>query len=292
MGLRALVSILAMLFLTAPVRAQDEEREGGIIGTGIVGTITKLGSIVVNDQHITFDEALPVNGAVPPITAARLQPGHIVAVIAQPRDTEWQARHIRQVLPLVGPIDAVGDTDITVLGTRVALGDLTTDFAVGDWVAVSGLWQDRYVRASRLEPVPKPNREARISGTYFGTDDEGRYVIGETLITGLRPQHLKPGDLVRAFGQPTANGIDVNRLETHLLDEAVNVIQVEGYLSPPQPNGLYTVIGSGLVTYTDQPEMIETQRKYIVCGSDGRLGATSRDAEALEPLLRRLGCAP
>ncbi|WP_282119491.1 hypothetical protein [Ruegeria atlantica] len=47
-------------------------------------------------------------------------PGHTVAVVVTQENGGWHAKHIRQVLPLVGPVSSVQDGRISVLGTEVA----------------------------------------------------------------------------------------------------------------------------------------------------------------------------
>ncbi len=294
MFLRILAAILIMTAWVAPVTARDnEDREGGIIGTGIVGTITDLGSIIVNGLHLEITDDMPVDGAIPAMNASELRPGHTVAIVAERQGDDWYARNIRQVYPLVGEVSATTEAGITVMGTEVELNDLLPEIKVGDWVAISGLWQGQKVNASMIERLPRPQPEARLSGTYLGPDRNGNDMVGDTVIIGIRPSHLQPGDLVRVFGRPTPNGIDATRLETHLFGERVGVVQVQGYYSTPQPDGLYTVLGSGLVAYTDQPEMIDGSTKIIECGENGRLGNVMADPSGSEPdtrVLQELGC--
>ena len=269
---RILAAFLIALWVYAPAQGRsEEEREGGIIGTGIVGTITHLGSIHVNGLHIQVDDMMPISGSVEPIAAGDLEPGHTVAIVAERVDDGWHARHIRQVFPLVGQVTDFGDGELAVLGTRVTVGETLPDLLVGDWVAVSGLWQEQAVRASRIERLTGTEYQARISGTYLSSDQNGALVIGSSLISGISPQHLQSGDLVRVYGEPGPSGIEATRLETGLFDETVGIIQVQGYYSAPQPDGLYTVLGSGLVAYTNQPLMIDTEISVIQCGRRGRL---------------------
>lgn len=285
--LRVLATLLIVFWLSAPSNAEDNaktEREGGIIGTGIVGTITHLGSIHVNGQHILFDDEMKVAGSVPLITAGELKPGHTVAVIATRDNGGWHAQHIRQVLPLVGPATAVQDGLVSVLGTEVTVAG-HADIQVGDWVAISGLWEGQTVRASRIEKLTNTEHQARLSGTYLGLDAQARALIGASAINGFEPQHLSPGDLVRVIGQPTPDGIRAERLETGLFAGAVGVVQVQGYYSAPQPSGLYTVLGSGMVAYSDRPEMIDPNTRVIRCG-DGSDLVDSGNAE----IFGQLGC--
>jgi len=269
-----------MLWLVAQSYAQEsEEREGGIIGTGIVGVITHLGSLYVNDQHIRTDDTMPVDGAVPPKLAGELKPGHTVAIVAMRDDDGWYARHIRQVSPVVGPVTAMESGKLTVLGTQIHAPDLPHELDVGDWVAISGLWQGDRLVASRVDRLVGTDHQARLSGTYLASGPTGVLTIGGSRVTGINPQRLRVGDLVRVFWQPTDDGIDAVRLGTGLFDENVGVIQVQGYYSEPQPDGLYTVLGSGLVAYTGQPEMIDRETRVIRCGGMGQL----RDENASVP---------
>ncbi|MCB2136572.1 MAG: hypothetical protein KDE08_11620 [Rhodobacteraceae bacterium] len=170
-GLSQWIRIIVLSCLCVSFAAA-QERVGGITGTGILparisGTVTELGSIHVNGQHIRFDTGMPVQDAVFLASAEDIRPGHTVAVVAEPAEGDWQALSIRQIMPLLGPMDEVGDGWLTVMGTHVVASGLTGDIAPGQWVAVSGLWRDREVVASRLDPVPSGAVPARILGTAF-----------------------------------------------------------------------------------------------------------------------------
>lgn len=275
---RVLAAILAWVLIFGAAQARDdEEREGGIIGTGIVGTVADLGSIHVNGQRIRFDDAMPVSGSVSPMTAKELKAGHTVAIIAVHDKDGWHARHIHKVLPLVGQVSAVDSAEVTVLGTRVAITQVQADVNVGDWVAVSGLWRGARVLASQIDVLEGDDHQARLSGSYLGADPDGRTTVGGSVVSGIEPQHLQPGDVLRISGKPQVGGLAAVTMETGLFDEPVGLVQVQGYYSQPQSNGLYTILGSGLVAYTDQPEMIDTGQVVIQCGTMGRLGEVSGD---------------
>lgn len=275
--LQCLALILAATWVWAG--EEKDEPEGGILGTGIVGTITRLGSIYVNDQHIRFDRSLIVADSLGPAgSVADLRPGHTVAVVAQPEGADWRAAYIRQIYPVVGPVEAVRGNRIEVLGTRVVLPTGTAVPEVGTWVAVSGLWRDNRVVATRVDAVPEALREARVSGTFLGRTAGGDVRVGGSRISGIEPRHLRPGMLVRSYGQPVPGGIAANRLETRLVDVPVGVIQVEGYFSPRRADGLYTILGSGLVAYSDDPNMVDRSRREVRCGQSGQLDDTSTDS--------------
>ncbi|MBO9449195.1 hypothetical protein J7426_02925 [Tropicibacter sp. R16_0] len=291
MILRALLFGL-LLVAASPALAKDEDdREGGIIGTGIVGTITELGSIIVNGHRITLDDDMPVAESAPGMVAKDLIPGLTVAVVVTQGDEAWKALHVRQVLPLIGPVTKIEADHLIVLGTRVKTGQLGVDVRLDDWIAVSGLWRGDAVEASHIARLPKAEQKAQVSGTYLGADAQGHPVVGTTQITGVVPTHLSVGDVIRVEGEAIAGGIQASRLEKGLFDDPVSIVQIEGYHSPPQPDGLYTVLGSGMVAYTQMPGMISQSERVITCGSDGVLGSSNLSATDAE-ISGRLGCDP
>lgn len=295
---RLLCCLCLAMAVALPGGAQmSDDREGGIIGTGIVNTgivgiVTELGSIWVNGQHIRFDPTLPVEDGIGLGRAAEIRPGHTVAVVAAPDGQDWRARHIRQVLPLVGPVDAVDGARLEILGTTVHAGGSISGVSAGDWIAVSGLWREGEIVASRLERLPRGWTRAQVTGTYLGTDAQGGFRIGDTRILGLAPRHLQPGDVVRAFGTAEPGGLLAERLEKGLFTQPVALVQAEGYVSPPRPDGLYTVLGSGLVSYTDQPEAMDMTARAISCGAEGPMvaGTQTGGSATLRALAGRLGC--
>lgn len=288
------IAAAAVLFSVGQTFAQDsEEREGGIVGTGIVGVITELGSIYVNGQKIEITNDLQVTGSVPGIAADELKPGLTVAVVVRLEGDIWRAEHIRQVLPLVGPVEAIGDGMLTVLGTQVDLGALPLNATIGDWVAVSGLWKSERVSASSIDLLPDWQGPAEVSGTYFRPATGQPDRIGRTEISGISPRHLSSGDFARITGSPVPGGIEAERLESGVFDARVGVVQVEGFYSEPKPDGLYTVLGSGLIAFTDRPGMIDLASRTIQCGIDGKLGEFSSSTlspEEIEAVRTKLEC--
>ncbi|MGB3315999.1 MAG: DUF5666 domain-containing protein [Albidovulum sp.] len=294
MWFRFLSVSIALLLGSVAGQAQDDDREGGIIGTGISGTITALGSIYVNGQHILYDDGLAVTGGLGVARAPDLVPGHTVAVVAVPDGEAWRARNIRQVLPLVGPVMLEGG-EVLIMGTKVVMPADAVPPAPGEWLAVSGLWRGDEVVATRVDALPDGERIAMVSGTYLGAVN-GRTMVGGTRIGGIEPRHLEPGDTVRVYGSPAGDGLSAVRLEKGLFDGEVGLVQVEGYYSPPQPDGLYSVLGSGLVAYTDQPGMIDPGERVLRCGAEGQLDyytdGSPLTGVTTPELARRLMCVP
>ncbi len=267
---------------------EDNEREGGILGTGILGTITALGSIYVNGQHILFDPNLSVTEGVSVDAASELRPGHTVAVVANREDDHWRASDIRQVVPLVGPAQKVSDGRLEVIGTTVITdARIAHGIRTGDWIAVSGLWQSGRVIATRIDRV-KSNRQARIEGTAIGFEPDQPLRIGGTDVTGVLPRHIQEGDVVRAYGIASISSLLFDRLETGVFGGTPQVIFSEGYFSVPTPSGLYTLLGSDIVSYTDNPAMIDPSARQFVCRNNGQLYqslADQVDVESIAPIL-------
>src|SRR5947207_2401730 len=67
----------------APLPMDKKARDRGVGGTGVIGTIRRFGSIVVNDLRIAFPKDVSVVMDGTRTTAASLRIGHVVQVIAQ-----------------------------------------------------------------------------------------------------------------------------------------------------------------------------------------------------------------
>jgi len=229
-------AILSLSFLSiAPVQANavekpKEDREGGIIGTGIVGIISELGSIIVNGQRVTFPPDAMARSVIGNRMATSLTPGETVVLVAQQMPMDWQAESIHLHYPVIGPV-ALDDGALTVLGVDLDLSNALDETHLmspalknGDWIAVSGLWRGETLMVSKL--------------------------------TAIDPQKR---------GVPTPTGLDAKTVHIGLFAEPMHRVIAQGYMSEPTPTGLYTILGSGVVSFTDQPQMIDTQTAGVFC---------------------------
>ncbi len=151
----------------------------GIGGTGVIGTIRRFGSIVVNDLRIAYpaDVGVHIDGA--PAKASDLKIGQVVRVVAQAAGGGLTTRRIDVTSEVVGPVEAAGKDRLTVLGQRVSTSGLGGSWPVGARVAVSGLRRpDGVVVASLIES--RPSGPDRIAGPVRRGAD------GAMLIGGLR----------------------------------------------------------------------------------------------------------
>jgi hypothetical protein len=273
------VALLAL----SPVLAQDNEREGGLTGTGVVGEITALGSIIVNAQRITFADDLAVTSALGPTHAANLVPGDTVAVAVDPSGSDWTATAITQTHALIGPVAQTGETSFTALGVPVTW---PTPPAPGTWVAVSGFWTPKGVQATRVQAIdPRPT--VSLQGSYRKDPKTPASVVGTVTLEVEPLQNAKEGDVIRVTGMLHGDTITVTEIDHGVFPHPVGVVLAEGYLTDVAPSGHYTVGGSGLSSYTDNLQSIMTQKRVTVCGTGGQLG----DVTGVAPdVLARLGC--
>lgn len=279
--------VLAIMSLCAgtSVFANETEREGGLTGTGIVGEIKALGSIIVNGQRITFDPDLSVRNDLGTKRADALVPGEIVAVAVEPDAQDWRATAISQVHALIGPVSESQDDRFTVLGTEVHWQSQRP--TTGEWVAVSGFWAGPAVVATHVAPTT-PQQTASIQGSYGLGLDGTTFMVG-SLELDLDPlKHATEGDVIRVKGTLESGAFAVTDVHLGLFDEPVLLVLAEGYLTNVAPSGHYTVAGSGLSGYTSNHEAEMPSDRVTVCGVSGRLAPQADLTEA--ELARKLGC--
>jgi len=269
--------VIALTSFTGVTTFADEiePSEGGIIGTGIMGTIIKLGSIYVNGQHIEFKRGLEVSSALGPRRTTNLVPGETVIVSATLQKGVWQAEHIDLYQPIIGPVTKISESGLTVMGSNITLsGDqavlgthTTAPLKIGDWIAVSGLWRDNHIVASRVERVGQQS-SAWVVGSY-SLHDDGSHYVGNTKITGISPRHAKNGDALIVKGTAIKNTIEASSIAIGLFKTTIGATIVEGYLSQPDISGLYTVLGSGMTAFVEDKEMSINSNRGIFCATPG-----------------------
>ncbi len=269
--------LAAIIFALAAMAEDDSEREGGIVGTGIVGAITDLGSIFVNGQRIHFAENKPVHSSFGMRTARSLVPGETVVIEASRKDGEWQADRITHYMPAIGPVSQSASADIAVLGSDIIILPDTTLVGFGDngrprpgdWIAVNGLWRDKTVIATRIiriDPLP----EAVLMGTYEKGERDNTFLIGGTLVDGLNIRHAAVGDALTVTGVPAGNGLDVRTVAVGLFSRSMNRVLMEGYLSEPDGTGRYTIHGSGITSYREDEDATMSFDRGLYCASGSK----------------------
>ncbi len=276
-------TFFALIVLTA-AQAEDNEREGGLSGTGIVGEITSLGSIVVNGQHIALNSDLPVASALGPRLANTLAPGDIVAVAVALSETGWTATAIMQKHTLVGPVSHSSEGSFSVLGVPVTWSEPATP---GTWVAISGFWTPDGIKATRVQEIDQRDTVS-LHGSYRAASNGSKAMVGTVALNVAPLQHANEGDVIRVTGVLEGDNLVVTDIYNGLFEHPVALVLAEGYLTSVAPSGHYTVAGSGLSAYTDNQQSIMTNERISVCGFEGRLKVP--DASEFAHQIERLGC--
>jgi hypothetical protein len=176
LGLTLLLTALLMAAcsqLGGPDRIAQGDPGGGIGGTGsaaqpvrqvgVLGTVRGFGSVLVNGVRVEAADDFTVASPFGPRKLSALGEGHVVEISARAQGTQLDARRIAQLVALAGPVSAVqaDARRLSVMGVTVELaGDATVAgdgglaaLGRGDRVAVSGLWRNGSVVASRIDPL-------------------------------------------------------------------------------------------------------------------------------------------
>lgn len=171
-----------------------ENEDHGIGGTGIVGTIQGFGSIIVNNIHIPFSQATPVEIDGRRVPASAMKVGHVARVLL----TGKRAARITIVSEVQGRIDQIAKGGIRILSQTVDTSGLATKgLRKGKRVAVFGIRKpDGTILARRIEPrsvsdgahvrgVPaKRGNRVLIGGLSLGTTHG--YLAGKQTLVRLK----------------------------------------------------------------------------------------------------------
>lgn len=290
----SLLSIcLGSLVASASAQETETPREGGLTGTGIVALVGNYSTLEINGLSIAYPVDLTMSSTLEDdAVTGSLQPGDTVAALVIHDDQGWIVSEIIQILPLVGPVSDQTETTLTIMGTLVIQPDLESAITVGEWVAVSGFWREDKVVATRLEVIA-PQTFAQIQGTYYpeGSSD-GQ--IGGSHIYDAAQIDMPTSGVIRVFGQETKDGILAQSFQAAPFETPVRTVLTQGYLSVPDTEGFYTVLGAGLISQTQRPEMIDPQAFVTFCGVDGNLLVPDLKIEDAQDVkvLSKLSCFP
>jgi hypothetical protein len=258
----------------AKVGSDDEG--SGIGGTGIVGTITKFGSIWVNQAHVHFDELTPITINQSPATQGELQLGQVVAVSSTQDGEAYQAKSIDIIHEVVGPISqfSLENRSLEVLNQTIRLGDevilfdrktnstVSLDYLqASTYVEVSGLRQEGGdIVASRLDIVEQLENLQLIG--ELERNEKGLWEINDQIIEIdelLLLDDISKRALVSGYldGEVfIADAIGTDSIEMVL--EGVAEIIYEGYIFDAEIAGMVN-IGGLEFTIQESLEIIEEQ---------------------------------
>lgn len=226
----------------------DEDR--GIGGTGIYGTIRAFGSIWVNGVRVTYGPDVRVSIDGSPAPAAVLAVGQVVQVVAHPRAGRLETDSIAVVHEVVGRIERISGTSMTVLGQSVDFAALAAvapgvrRFGTGQRVAVSGLRRvDGIIEASLISPVGGSVDLVRGPVAIDGRS----FRIGALAVEGLAAlvPHLAQGMRVAVAGHLRGGHLEADDARvSNPVPAGVSHVSIETYL---QRTGAVVELGNGLV---------------------------------------------
>ncbi|MBX2854579.1 MAG: hypothetical protein KTR21_06305 [Rhodobacteraceae bacterium] len=255
------------------------DREGGIGGTGIFGSVTELGSIHVNGQDIEIPRDVPVRSVLGVKNGRDLKVGDVVAVSAEFDDDDLIASRVTLFTPLIGPVTDLqpGAGVLAVMGTQVlleadtAIVDARTNAPIrldevqlGQNLVVSGIWRREQVLATRVTRLSGPQIPV-ISGQISRNGAVAR--IGGT---SLIASDIRENQFATAFGRFVNGGFVAARIDYNPLGvfrAPIETLVVEGVLSQNQSDPGFHLSGFGLPLDPQSPIPRDTETRSLFIGS-------------------------
>ena len=289
----------AALLWPTGARPQSDQRppEGGIGGTGIVGTLTDFGSLIVAGNKVETDPDTRISNAFGAIREGQLKIGDTLTIEASRTSSGLRAERVQVDYPLVGRIERVsfGGRVLEVNGTPVVLESSARPQPVGRRVAVSGLWRGPDVIASAITPVP--DGPDLISGTVDRSLLQSS--IGNVVLRGRGRGVLSSGGFATVLGRydSTSRTFQATETRAERFVGAAGPLQslaIEGYLEPDAGAPGFRISGLGhSFTRNLSLERFGTRRVLFTGGYTGRFSAERglilpEDPRERRTLLRRI----
>ncbi|MEM7210483.1 MAG: hypothetical protein AAF479_01110 [Pseudomonadota bacterium] len=227
-----------------------KQPKGGIGGTGIVGTLTDFGSLIINGLRVTVPTDLRIGTAFGAVGQDRLAIGQTLTVEAETLTGSLIARRVDIVHPVIGVAGniAADGRSLEVAGVPVRIEpDAIATFRAGQKVAVSGVWNQTEIVASRVVPV-EATASVIVAGTVRYAAERDVWSIGAMPV--LLPEGVAAQDGAFATASGYLHGQSL-RVETFRPGRftgaagALTALSVEGYLSPTPEAPYLTVDGLG-----------------------------------------------
>ncbi|HHB93320.1 MAG TPA: hypothetical protein ENK59_08940 [Thioploca sp.] len=243
MKIKHLLIVLLLSLLTACNESDtnsDNIAGGGIGGTGVnIGPISAFGSIFVNGIEFDTSNAIILKDGQM-MTENDLQIGMVVRV----ESTIDKVLHIYFNENVRGPIQAIDNNNLIILGQRIILNQLTVfdgniaDLNIGDIINVSGLinadgaiqatWIEREIELQEFELVGKIVNLNTIKQTF----EIGAITIDYSQPLRLDIAELQNGLLVEVKGTFLDNILLASSIEAETFDIAIGTtVEMEGFIT-------------------------------------------------------------
>lgn len=224
--------------------------EGGLGGTGIVGTLMGFGSLLVNGLRVETDAATTYSSTLGAFDPATLAVGQSLTIEAAGDGSTMIAKRVHVTYPVVGRAEVLaGEGRLRVAGIDVvAEPDGMTAVRPGERVLVSGVWRDDVVVAGRIDPAPDVSVSA-IAGAVRRDRGTGLLALGgRPLILGPGIAEPEDGSFVTVRGRALADRFVVDELVPGRFTGAAGPLvrlSVDGYLEPIARPPRYEIAGFG-----------------------------------------------
>ncbi|WP_120501869.1 hypothetical protein [Roseovarius sp. EL26] len=263
--IRTLISILCLMFAW-PTFA--EEKEGGIIGTGVIGQITALDEFEVSGMRFDFASDIELKGLS---KLEDLRMGMTLALSTGRDGASWQIKTLQHMPILTGPITAPGE----VMGVPI-----TGALPNSGTVQIDGFWSKDGIVASRIVEVQQDN--VQISGIY---DELG--LVGQVPVRGAGLTGLAAGKTVSISGQ-FENGVIVmdTAMEGPFMGSSPDLVLLEGYFQPMAASNSLSLQGVAIASAEGERD-VGLDQLVRRCSLSGRIDfllsdLTQSDAELVK----------
>ena len=249
--MRNLLVRLVFLVFAVPVLL-GSDKEGGIIGTGIVGQVTGLGQFEVSGMQFEIDQNVPTVG----LDALQdVDIGMTIAVRAERQGEVWHATHIRRVHIIVGDVTSESE----VMGVPV-IGQIPD----AKRVRVDGFWSEAGIVATRIEPVAA--EEDSITGPASQIER-----VGKLLSSDGRSLAFDDDAIITLNGSYEDGTFIVRSSEVGLFDGSEpQLLMAEGYFSSADSNGEIRFLSTGARSNVQNVTIPGKRSKSVRCSYSGR----------------------
>lgn len=260
--------ILALILSFGFGVAGAEDKEGGIIGTGVVGEVTGLETFEVAGMRFNLPSTIGLEGIS---RVEDLRMGMILSLRAARDGEGWKATELRRLPVLIGPV--TGENE--VMGVPV-IGKVPKDGTV----VIDGFWSAKGVVATRVTPTERGVDQ--VIGRY---DPEGS--VGTVRLLGGLETNAEPGEIVTITGIYRSEGFTITESEIGVFRGAVpDLLLAEGFFDKPNEAGDATLltVDARMALNTDA---FGGDRKIRRCALHGRFdfersAITAKDAQTVE----------
>ncbi len=254
--------VLSLMMFATPLFG--DEKEGGIVGTGVVGSVTGIDQFEVSGMRFGFSSDLELKGLE---SLDDLRMGMTLVLSTAPDGNAWQATQLRHVPVLSGPVTGPNE----VMGVPVT-GDLEDAASV----TVDGFWSKTGVVASRISPAPAGLQQ--VTGVY----DADQATVGRVKVQVTPSFSQADGKIVTVTGR-FENGLLVTEtVDTELfMGSAPDLILVEGFFSEPNERDEVSLNGVA-VAAANLGGTIDPATQVRRCALRGRLDFALSDLPANE----------